>query len=375
MFERKDKMRYNILISTTRQWNPGDEFIMNGSLNILKRIADDHFNPVIFNRNPDIRSGSRIQNKSKTVDRTYKWDQMSFKGKSILQLLMNIGHYDNSWKDGMNPANIDLALFAGSPEWYGTRLKQMYQIIDENNIPAVFLGLGAGDSVDFKKSDPVVYRVLSKARLITVRDRETEKMLSQYGATYIPCPALLSANSNRVVNKIEKIALIYATDKTLKGNNVSKQMHEYLLKLYPEIAKRYNCGLICHYIDEIDQAKKDFPGMDIFYSYDAKDYEEIYNHFDLVVGGRVHGIGMSASLGIPGIMIKHDNRSNTTDGFLAESVPIGTNPLNVIELMDKYCVDIEAYSERLIKHKETVMNQYIQLFQETTSDLFQNIVE
>lgn len=115
--------------------------------------------------------------------------------------------------------------------------------------------------------------------------------------------------------------------------------------------------------------------MDIFYSYDAKDYEEIYNHFDLVVGGRVHGIGMSASLGIPGIMIKHDNRSNTTDGFLAESVPIGTNPLNVIELMDKYCVDIEAYSERLIKHKETVMNQYIQLFQETTSDLFQNIVE
>lgn len=84
---------------------------------------------------------------------------------------------------------------------------------------------------------------------------------------------------------------------------------------------------------------------------------------------------MSASLGIPGIMIKHDSRSNTTDGFLAESVPIGTNPLNVIELMDKYCVDIEAYSERLIKHKETVMNQYIQLFQETTSDLFQNIVE
>lgn len=48
----------NILISTTRQWNPGDEFIMMGSLNIMKELYGNIINPIIFNRNPDIRGGA-----------------------------------------------------------------------------------------------------------------------------------------------------------------------------------------------------------------------------------------------------------------------------------------------------------------------------
>jgi hypothetical protein len=31
-------MRKNILISTTRQWNPGDEFIMMGALCIFNNL-------------------------------------------------------------------------------------------------------------------------------------------------------------------------------------------------------------------------------------------------------------------------------------------------------------------------------------------------
>lgn len=51
-------MRKNILVSTTRQWNPGDEFILLGSLNIMKNIlGKDNINTIIFNRNPDIRVG------------------------------------------------------------------------------------------------------------------------------------------------------------------------------------------------------------------------------------------------------------------------------------------------------------------------------
>ena len=49
----------NILISTTRQWNPGDEFIMMGSLNIMKELYGNIINPIIFNRNPDIRGAAK----------------------------------------------------------------------------------------------------------------------------------------------------------------------------------------------------------------------------------------------------------------------------------------------------------------------------
>ena len=368
-------MRKNILISTTRQWNPGDEFIMQGSLRILRELYGDQFNPIIFNRNPDIRGGASFRNKTRNRAFTYKWDAASFRGKGGLHELFRIGHYDNSWKDDMNPENIDIALFAGSPEWYGTRLKQMFMAIEEKSIPTVFLGLGAGDSVDFKKSDSVVHRVLRHAQLITTRDRATEKLLGEYGAVYVPCPALLAAGKTRIVKDVRRIGLIYATDKTLGGNNVSSSMHEYLLKLYPELLKRYSCGLVCHYIDELDQAREEFPDTEIFYSYDSKDYEEIYNHFDIVVGGRVHGIGMSASLGIPGIMIKHDSRSSTTDGFLAETVCIGTDRNEVIKMIEKTKSNIECYSNRLITHKQVVMEQYIQLLQAKAGDLFQSGIQ
>ena len=44
----------NIVFSTTRQWNPGDEFILLGCINLLKKQLGE-FNPIIFNRNPQIR--------------------------------------------------------------------------------------------------------------------------------------------------------------------------------------------------------------------------------------------------------------------------------------------------------------------------------
>ena len=246
----------NILISTTRQRNPGDEFIMMGSLNIMKELYGNIINPIIFNRNPDIRGGANFRNSTRNYKFSYKWDKSTFKGKGGLHELFRIGHYDNSWKDDMNVSNIDLAVFAGSPEWYGKRLKAMYQAIEKGDIPTIFLGLGAGDSIDFAKSDAIVDRVLTMAKVIMTRDKQTEKMLKKYGAMYMPCPALLAAPSNKIVKEVKKIGLIYATHETLKGNNVSKSMHDYIIDLYKELNKIYDVELVCHYIDEIDKITK-----------------------------------------------------------------------------------------------------------------------
>ena len=358
----------NILISTTRQWNPGDEFIMMGSLNIMKELYGNIINPIIFNRNPDIRGGANFRNSTRNYKFSYKWDKSTFKGKGGLHELFRIGHYDNSWKDDMNVSNIDLAVFAGSPEWYGKRLKAMYQAIEKGDIPTIFLGLGAGDSIDFAKSDAIVDRVLTMAKVIMTRDKQTEKMLKKYGAMYMPCPALFAAPSNKIVKEVKKIGLIYATHETLKGNNVSKSMHDYIVDLYKELNKIYDVELVCHYIDEIDKAKDEFPDIDINYSYDSKDYIDIYNKFDLVIGGRVHGIGMSASLGIPGIMIKHDSRSSTTDGFLATSINIGTSVNDIVEIIEAKSKNIENESKKLNEHKKETMSKYLEILKERLHD-------
>ncbi|MEJ8737280.1 polysaccharide pyruvyl transferase family protein [Erysipelotrichaceae bacterium HCN-30851] len=351
-------MRKNVLISTTRQWNPGDEFIMMGVINILKEIYGDIYNPIIYNRNPDIRGGSRFRNQTRNYYQSYKWDCKSFKGKGILHEIFRIGHFDNSWKDDMKFENIDLAVFAGSPEWYGGRLKSMYEIIHKGKIPTLFLGLGAGSSLDFGKSKDIVNEVLDNALLITTRDKSTEVLLKKYDAKYVPCPALLSSPYSRQVKMLKKIGLIYATNETLKGNNVSKEMHDYIVKLYKDLSLEYDVSLVCHYIDEVDKARAELPNINIFYSYDSKDYIEIYNHFDLIIGGRVHGVGMGASLGIPGIMIKHDTRSSTTDGFLADSIEIGTSILELKKLINTISDNIYENSKKLIEHKEKVMDIY-----------------
>lgn len=366
-------MRYNLLISATRQWNPGDEFIMQGCQNVLTEMYGEIFNPIIFNRNPDIRRGARIRNIAMSSRWTMAWDRKAFKGKGILGAFLNIGHYDNSFKDDMPPELFDLAVFAGSPEWYSRRLAPMYECIQHGNIPSLFLGLGAGDTMDFSKMATVVLPVLRQSKLITVRDESTKELLEGYGinATYLPCPAFLAAQEQRVVSRVKRIGLIYATNQTVKGNCVSAELHDFILRLYPKIAKKYSVGLVCHYVDEIEQARREFPEIDLHYSYDSLDYRKIYNEFDLVIGGRVHGIGLAASLGIPGIMLMHDERSSTARGFKAECISYQQSSIEeVLQCILVCCQQIAERSQGLVFHKEKTKKQYMNLIEQACKTVF-----
>lgn len=348
-------MNKNVLISATRQWNPGDEFIMFGVENILKEILGD-FNPILYNRSPEVRDGRKYSQHFKTKNIAL-WIE-----RNHLLRIFKGGFRDNSFKNGSDASVIDYAVFAGSPEWYGYRVKYMYEIIRKYNIPCVFLGIGMGDSRDFNKVGKLYYDVLSKAAVITARDHETLKYVEKWGGKYMPCPAFLSSPRNKKVTSVEKIALIYATHKTCFGNNVSKEMHDYIVDLYKKLNSIYDVSLVCHYIDEVEEARKELGGMNVYYSYDAKDYIDIYDKFDLVVGGRVHGIGMCASLGIPGIMISHDVRSETVVGFKAAVVDYKNTDYNqVINLINDVIDNIADKSEELIEHKKNVMQGYIDL--------------
>jgi len=56
----------NVVFSTTRQWNPGDEFILMGCINLLKEYMGE-FNPIIYNRHPQLRR-SRKRDIIKMID-------------------------------------------------------------------------------------------------------------------------------------------------------------------------------------------------------------------------------------------------------------------------------------------------------------------
>ena len=109
----------NIVLSTTRQWNPGDEFILLGTINLLQEYFEQqkdkgiknnfYFNPIIYNRNPQIRR-ARKRDFIKMID--------NFLGKDFIEKFR-----DNSVKDRKPMNYTDLVVFAGSPEWIGRKLK------------------------------------------------------------------------------------------------------------------------------------------------------------------------------------------------------------------------------------------------------------
>jgi hypothetical protein len=344
----------NVVFSTTRQWNPGDEFILMGCINLLREHLGD-FNPIIFNRNPQTRR-ARKYDIIKGIDK--------LAGKDFVEKFL-----DNSVKERPPLDYADLVVFAGSPEWRGRRMVKLYESILEFDIPAIFLGIGTSGTFSFNDTHftSAEQEVFKRARLITTRDSTTMNGLQPLETHQLPCPALLSSHDERTVKSVKRIGLIYGTDSAVASNNVSAKTYRYMMDMYRQILEEFGSEteieFVSHYIDELSPFRSDFPGQALRYSYDAKDYLDIYGRYDLVIGYRVHGIGISASMGIPGIMISHDPRAATVKGFKSEMVDVGTPYSQLRESIHDAMQDIESKSRALQAHKAKTRAEYLKLLE------------
>lgn len=354
-----------MLISTTRQWNPGDEFISFGIQRLLQEVLGE-FNPVIFNRHPDIRPEYSWRNPL----RRKRWTQRvrsirSLRFKRLVDAFVRFDFRDNSFKDDTDGGAVDLVVFAGTPEWYGARVEPLNDFILRSRVPTLILGIGSGISLTLDHLGDRTRRVLAHARMISVRDESTEVLLKDYSPARLPCPALLCAppDLERRVESVRSIGLIYATSRAVVNNRVSPRTHAYMQELYAAILQRlgrdFAVELVLHYIDEIDECTREFPGMSWHYSYDARDYLEIYRRFDLVVGPRVHGIGAAASLGVPGLLLAHDKRSDTVRGFGAELITAGEPVETALGRIEAALADAAARSAQLRRLKTETHAAYL----------------
>ena len=135
--------------------------------------------------------------------------------------------------------------------------------------------------------------------------------------------------------------------------------------------EKYDCELVCHYIEELDYINEDFPGVVYNYSYDSSSYFSIYGKFDMVIGCRVHGIGISASLGIPGVAINHSIRSDTVKNMGAELIDIKTSDImEAISIIEKLSNKIVEASKRLKKNKIDTAEVYRKELRKNLQHLF-----
>lgn len=357
-------MMKNILFSTTRQWNPGDEFILFGIRRLFEALGL-RYNPVIFNRNPEINPPLTDWNPLRRVVRTLK-------GEQYWKSFVRIGSADNSFKPGMDAGFIDLAVFAGTPSWSSRENLPMYRAIREARLPTCYLGIGGFPTL----ADPGfrfradIDQTLRNALLITVRDRKAHELLKGYGAHHLPCPALLSSPREKTIDGVHTIGLIYSAWRTHKSHSVPREAHRRLVELYDTIRDAYDGRMrivfIAHYIDELPEIYEQFgPDADVRYAYDAREYIDIYGECDLVVGARVHGIGMAASLGVPGVHLGHDGRAGTVEGFLAANFDTQHwgETARIREVLDEAIANAPERNLALRRHKQETFERYRSLLQ------------
>ncbi len=272
----------NILVSSTRQWNPGDEFIFFGVQNLLKESFREHrINWVLYDRNPDLF----VDGFSHPVHRERLWG--------------------NSFHHG-NPQCFDLGVIAGTPEWMGLPLKGFYNTVKEGHLPLILLGVGYIDApITFSEDELYCFR--HQLKVVTARDEYASRAFNEYGIPHeiLPCPALFASWKETPPPSIQKIGFIIQTSKTL-NQSVSEELCHASVHAVKQLRKKgFVVEVVCHYIDEFVEFSRTL--APVRYSYDARDYIDLLKDYDLILSTRLHGAILANSLGKPALMLNSDD--------------------------------------------------------------------
>ena len=330
--EAKD-ISMNILVSSTRQWNPGDEFILIGVRNLLQEaLKGQRINWVLYDRNPDL----------------------------FVDGFNNPVHKDRIWGNSFHhgdPQCFDLALIAGTPEWIGLPLKGFYKAVKEGDLPLIMLGLGISYIAPINFSEDELYIFRNLLKVVTVRDEYSFRAFKEIGINpeILPCPALFASLNEKVPSEIGKICFIIQTSKTL-NQSISEELSyasAHTIKMLRN--KGFEVEVVCHYIDEfVEFARTLAP---VRYSYDARDYIDILNDYDLIISTRLHGAILGNSLGKRAILL---NSSDPRCRGTASLFPFTSisSPENVMEEIDK--IDLSSL-KKLVNWKAQIKEKYLEI--------------
>jgi len=278
--------RRNILMSSSRQWNPGDEFILLGVRRLLETLLDGPLNYLLWNRNPDL-----------FVDR---WRNPQFRPgfltNSVLEPSLDL---------------VDLIVLAGTPEWFGPPVERIFrELLRYPNVPLIALGVG-GTGPGFKFS-PLESEIFHRENSLILCRNQTlaDDINEQIGpgkAIVLPCPAFFCAewDETRSLDSFARgLPTINVQGDTVENQSAPTWFVDQLSQIVAEISERSNIRFVAHYIDEFYRFSRLFRDADIFHSYEPLDYLTFYRERPrALLTSRLHGAIASLSCGTPACLV------------------------------------------------------------------------
>ena len=272
----------NILCSSTRQWNPGDEWIALGIRRLFRTLYPERVvNWVLYDRGPDCFLEPWVA---------------SARRPHLL---------GNSYQPAEEMPAVDLMVIAGTPEWIGPHLEPLARIRHTSAAPVFYLG------IDYPSTElpcsPDDVRMLSKALIVT-RGGIARQALQALGiqAHILPCPALFAAPCEYPARGLKSIGIVLQNDR-VANQAVSAQLKARMLDMLRVLQPRFSVKIICNYIDEYLEfsSSVDCP---VCYSYDSGDYFRLLSDCDMVISTRLHSALIANSLLKPAIITNTEPR-------------------------------------------------------------------
>lgn len=290
----------NIVISGTNFWNPGDDFVRDGVVAVLRQVlVGCDLNFLFYNFNADF------------------FPQDKFKGISNLASQGDL--------DRMR-GHVDAVVIAGLSA--GEEIKDLYRWVIANGLQDRVFLIGAGYENSYVaqhvagEPEATIFR---HARIITGRTAKRPEFLRELATPYVHlnCPAILSVPEVKTVpdgRQMERIGFsiqlpheVGEVNQTCDGS-LSRLAVDILTTLEPHFAVEVIAHHKSEYFFFLDLLKG--TGIPVLFSSFYQDMSEWYRRQDLVITTRLHSSLFANGHGIPGLIVNDtDRHTHTLDGF------------------------------------------------------------
>jgi predicted O-methyltransferase YrrM len=335
----------NIIISGTNFWNPGDDFVRDGVIRILREVFNGQLlNFHFYNFNQDFFPHDKFTGISNTVS----------KG--------DLEQYSDF---------VDAIVIAGLSA--GNEVKDMYTWIVSNGLQDRVYLIGAGYENNYvakfiyEEPEATIFR---NARVIVGRTRKTPAFIPEMGLPYhhLNCPALLSVKNVKTVpegKQIERIgfSIQLPHEVGILNHCCSESMYHLAVTTLLHLSKLYQVEIIAHHKSEYFHFLKLLTpyGINVLYSSFYQDLFDIYPRYDLVITTRLHSSLFANGHGIPGIIINDtDRHTHCLEGF-PHSIWVNNVDALVKAIRSFNNQNLRQISLEATQFKEELLDKYLKV--------------
>ncbi len=336
----------NIIITGSTFWNPGDDFVREGVIRVLREtLPGETLNFLFYNFNPDA---------------------LPHVGELPHSNVVSHGDLE-SFRD-----HVDAIVVVGVSA--GHELKPLYRWVLANNLAQkVFLISGHYESpyaAEHIVQEPEA-SIFRQARVLIGRTTKYPEFIRDNNIAYhrVNCPALLSVAEVKAVasgKKIERIGFSIQLPPSLGGiinQSCGEEPYRLTLEALHSLAKDYAVEVVAHHKTEYFHFLKELAGtgIPVVFSSFYQDLFATYRRYDLVVTTRLHTSLFANGHGIPGIIINDtDRHTHALEGFL-HSPWVNTRETFQAAFARWQQADLSAVALESHNFKSDLISRYVQI--------------